>query len=43
MLDDNFEGGEVYLEGTLQDFKKRGDVVSLMAKQLHEVKEITKG
>lgn len=44
MLDDNFEGGDVYLEGTLQDFKKRGDVVFFNgAKQLHEVKEITKG
>ena len=44
MLEDNFEGGEVYLEGVLQDFKKRGDVVFFDGgKQSHSVSEITKG
>lgn len=44
MLEDTFEGGDVYLENQLQDFKKRGDVVFFNGgKQLHEVKEITKG
>jgi predicted 2-oxoglutarate/Fe(II)-dependent dioxygenase YbiX len=44
MLEDKFEGGDVYLENELQDFKKRGDVIFFNGgKQLHEVKEITKG
>lgn len=44
MLEDNFEGGDVYLEGKLQDFKKRGDVIFFNGgKQTHSVEEITKG
>ena len=44
MLEDSFEGGDVYLEGKLQDFKKRGDVVFFNGgNQIHNVEEITKG
>jgi len=44
MLEDDFEGGDVYLEEKLQDFKKRGDVVFFNGgAQFHSVSEITKG
>ena len=44
MLDDGFDGGEVHLEGVLQDFKKRGDVVFFDGgKKYHSVSKITKG
>jgi hypothetical protein len=43
MLNDNFEGGQLYVNEELIDFKK-GDMVTFDGKtEYHEVKEITSG
>lgn len=44
MLEDDYKGGDFYLNGKLTEFKKRGDVANYVGKESpHEVKPVTEG
>lgn len=44
MLEDNFKGGDLWVEGVLQDFYKRGDMVCFNGcKDFHNLTEVTAG
>ncbi len=44
MLDDNFKGGDFYLNNKLVDFKKRGDIINYIGNiSPHRVEKVTDG